>query len=49
MKATDSYLRVVSDSICAEQKTLHGLYLRPVFGVSDKVKLKPACSVTETS
>ena len=48
MKATDSYLRVVSDSICAKQKTLHGLYLRPAFGVSDKMRLKPACSVTET-
>ena len=29
MKATDSYLRAASDSICAKQKTLHRLYLRP--------------------
>ena len=48
MKETDSYLRVVSDSICAKQKTLHGLYLRPAFGVSDKMRLKSVCSVTET-
>ena len=44
MKATDSYLRVASDFICVEQKALHGLYLCPVFGVSDKMRLKPACS-----
>ena len=48
MKMVNIYREIRSSSLCDDNPL--GLVARkPVFGVSDKVRFKPACSATETS
>ena len=48
MKMVNIYREIRSSSLC-DYNPLGLVARKPVFGVSDKVRFKPACSATETS